>query len=257
MQLKVVIIEDEHHNYRMLRGMVEQFRPDWEIIGPFESVNKSVTWFKENPEPDLIFMDIQLVDGISFSIFEQVKIDSMVIFTTAYDEYALQAFNVNSIDYILKPVKEIKLQEAIMKFEKFHDNKQQNTIVPDYKEMLNAIVRGEKKYRKRFLIAGATSYSKIDTKDIALFYTENRITYAVTFDGKEHTLDLTMEKLDEQLDPEVFFRASRSYIIHNDAIQKIESYFGGKLYIKMTSPIKHEITISRLKATEFKNWLGK
>ena len=121
MKQTVLIIEDEHHNYRMLQGMVQKFRPDWEIIGPLESVSKSVTWFKENPPPDLIFMDIQLVDGISFSIFEQVEVESMVIFTTAYDEYALQAFNVNSIDYLLKPVKDIKLHDAIRKFEKFHN----------------------------------------------------------------------------------------------------------------------------------------
>lgn len=257
MKQTVLIIEDEHHNYRMLQGMVQQFRPDWEIIGPLESVSKSVTWFKENPPPDLIFMDIQLVDGISFSIFEQVEVESMVIFTTAYDEYALQAFNVNSIDYLLKPIKDIKLQDAIKKFENFHNIKFHKDLIPDYTEVLNTIIQGEKKYRKRFLVAGATSFSKINTEDIALFYTENRITYAVTFDGKEHALDHTMEKLEEQLDPEIFFRANRSYILHCDAIQKIESYFGGKLYIKMASPIKHEVTISRLKATEFKNWLGK
>ena len=256
MKTKALIVEDELHNYRLLKGMVEQFRPDWEIIGPFESVKKTVEWFKENPAPDLIFMDIQLVDGVCFSIFEEVNIETMVVFTTAYDEYALQAFNVNSIDYLLKPIKEVKIRDAILKFEKYRSVKTEPNV-PDYKEILSAIVQGEKKYRKRFLVAGATSYSKIDTKDIALFYTENRITYAVTFVGQEHHLDLTMEKLEEQLDPEMFFRANRSYILHSDAIHKIESYYGGKLFIKMAAPIKHEITISRLKATEFKNWIGK
>lgn len=256
MKTKALIVEDELHNYRLLRGMVEQFRPEWQILGPLESVKKSVSWFKENPAPDLIFMDIQLVDGVCFSIFDEVKIDTMIVFTTAFDEYALQAFNVNSIDYVLKPIKEVKIQEAILKFEKYR-NLQTETIVPDYKDILSAIVQGEKKYRKRFLVAGANSYSKINTKDIALFYTENRITYAVSFDGQEHHLDLTMEKLEEQLDPDMFFRANRSYIIHCDAVYKIESYFGGKLHVKLTTPIKHEITISRLKATEFKNWIGK
>lgn len=255
--MKVLIVEDEIHNYRLLKGMVESYRPAWNIIGPFETVSKTVSWLQQNTAPDLIFMDIQLLDGVCFSVFEQTEIDSMVIFTTAYDEYALQAFNVNSIDYLLKPVKEIKLQDAIKKFERFYQSVSSQETSLNYKDLLEAITKGEKKYRKRFLVAGATSYSKIDIKDIALFYTESRITFAVNYKGEEFQLDQTMEKLEEQLNPDLFFRANRSYILHSDAIQKIESYFGGKLYVKMVPPLKHEVTISRLKATEFKNWIGK
>lgn len=256
MKIVALIIEDEHHNYRLLHGMIQKYRPNWNIEGPVDSVSKAVTWLKNNPMPDIIFMDIQLIDGICFSIFEKTDVSSMIIFTTAYDEYALRAFDVNSIDYILKPVKEIRLKEAVDKFEKYMNIQNKYSITPDYNEILDAIKKGDKKYRKRFLVASATSFQKIDVENIALFYTENRITYAVTFEGIEHHLDITMEKLEEQLDPELFFRANRSYIIHSDAIYKIEAYFGGKLFVKTITSVKHEITISRLKAAEFKNWIG-
>ena len=256
--MRVVIIEDEQHNCKMLTGMINSLRPLWEIIETFESVKRSVEWLKKNDQPDLIFMDIQLTDGICFSIFEQVNIESMIIFTTAYDEYAIQAFKVNSIDYLLKPIKEEKLVKAILKFERIFNYFAKNTIdKPDYNTLLKAIKSGEKNYRKRFLISGATSFFKIETKDIAYFYTESRVSFAVMFDAKEHIIDLTMEKLEEQIDPDMFFRANRSQILNIDSIRKFEVYFGGKLILRLIDPFKEPVTISRLKATEFKNWLDK
>ncbi|NOQ28434.1 MAG: response regulator [Bacteroidales bacterium] len=254
--MRVVIIEDEQHNYKMLKGMINKLRPDWEIAGALESVKQSIEWFEKNEQPELIFMDIQLTDGICFSIFEKVKIESMIIFTTAYDEYAIQAFKVNSIDYLLKPISEEKLSGAIKKSEKILDYFEiERNDKPDYETLLKALKSGEKNYRKRFLITGSSSFFKIETKDIAYFYTINRITFAVTFDAKEHILDLTMEKLEEQLDPEIFFRANRSQIINIESIQKFESFFGGKLSVRLVNPFKDSVLISRLKATEFKNWL--
>lgn len=256
--MRVIIVEDELHNYRLLRGMVEKLRPDWQIIDWFESVKSTVAWLKSNPAPDLIFMDIQLTDGISFSIFDQVNVTSMVIFTTAYDEYALRAFQVNSIDYLLKPIKQDKLRLSIEKFEHMvAAATEKPESAPDYKELLQAITSGERKYRKRFLISGATSYFKLDVDDVAWFYTENRVTTAVTFQGKEHVIDLTIEKLEEQLDPDLFFRTNRSSIVHINAIRKFENHFGGKLILKLIAPFNETITISRLKATEFKEWVGK
>jgi len=255
--MKAIIIEDEIHNYRLLKGMVEKLRPEWEILAGLESVKGSVEWLENNPSPDIIFMDIQLTDGISFSIFDKTNVDSMVIFTTAYDEYALRAFQVNSIDYLLKPVKLEKLEQAIIKFENLiqrHQNLQVNK--PDYKELLQAITQGEKKYRKRFLVSGATSFFKLDVSEIAWLYTENRVTTAVTFQGKDYVIDLTIEKLEEQLDPELFFRANRGIIVHINAIRKFENHFGGKLILRLIHPFDQPITISRLKATEFKNWVG-
>jgi DNA-binding LytR/AlgR family response regulator len=256
--VRVIIVEDELHNYRLLRGMVEKLRPDWQIIDWFESVKSTVAWLKSNPAPDLIFMDIQLTDGISFSIFDQVEVSGMVIFTTAYDEYALRAFQVNSIDYLLKPIKTEKLRLAIEKFEHMISASTETTkSAPDYNELLQAISSGEKKYRKRFLISGVTSYFKLDVDDVAWFYTENRVTTAVTFQRKEHVIDLTIEKLEEQLDPDLFFRTNRSSIVNIDAIRKFENHFGGKLILRLVPPLDEAITISRLKATEFKEWVGK
>jgi len=256
--MRVIIVEDELHNYRLLRGMVEKLRPDWEIVEWFESVKSTVAWLNSNPSPDLIFMDIQLTDGISFSIFDQVKVESMVIFTTAYDEYALRAFQVNSVDYLLKPIKETKLQMAIEKLENvFLNSGIEQGETPDYQQILQAITQGEKKYRKRFLVSGATSYFKLDVDDIAWFSTENRVTTAFTYKGKAHIVDLTIEKLEEQLDPELFFRTNRSTIVHINAIRKFETHFGSKLILRLIHPFEEPIIISRLKATEFKEWVGK
>jgi len=256
--MKVIIVEDELPNYRLLKGMVEKLRPDWEIVEWFESVKSTVAWLEKNAAPDLIFMDIQLTDGISFSIFDQVKVESMVIFTTAYDEYALRAFQVNSIDYLLKPIKKEKLTTAIMKFENvFHHPAAKNEKQVNYQELLETITKGEKKYRTRFLISGATSYFKLDVKDIAWFSTENRVTTAFAFEGKSHIVDLTIEKLEEQIDPQQFFRTNRSTMVHVNAIRKFENHFGGKLILRLIPPFEEPITISRLKATEFKEWVGK
>lgn len=256
--MKVIIVEDELHNYRLLRGMVETLRPEWEITQWFESVKSTVQWLQNNPSPDLIFMDIQLTDGISFSIFEKVKVESMVIFTTAYDEYALRAFQVNSIDYLLKPMKNEKLLAAIEKFETMrHHSEEYARPTPDYHDILQAIKIGEKKYRKRFLVNGPTSFFKLDAKDVAWFSTENRITRANTFSGQSHIIDLTIEKLEEQLDPEVYFRTNRSSIVHINAIRKFENHFGGKLILRLINPFDTTIIISRLKASDFKEWVGK
>ncbi|MBI9052428.1 MAG: response regulator transcription factor [Bacteroidales bacterium] len=255
--MKVVIIEDEQHNCKMLIGMINNLRPDWVVQVCLESVKQSIEWFSNNEHPDLIFMDIQLTDGICFSIFDKVDLESMIIFTTAYDEYAIQAFKVNSIDYLLKPMSEEKLSGAIKKAEKvisYIENEDKEK--PDYDSLLQALKTGTKNYRKRFLIAGVSSFFKIETENIAYFYTINRITFAVTFQAKEHIVDLTMEKLEEQVDPEIFFRANRSQIINIESIQKFESYFGGKLSVRLVHPFKENVIISRLKATEFKNWLN-
>ncbi|MDW7693373.1 LytTR family DNA-binding domain-containing protein [Flammeovirgaceae bacterium SG7u.111] len=253
--MKIVILEDEEHNARLLKGMLAGIRPDWEVIEELDSVKSAVAWFSSNLAPDLVFMDIQLTDGVCFSIFDQVQFESMVVFTTAYDQYAIQAFEVNSVDYLLKPIKTEKLLNAILKFEKLHQQTSTEFSKTDFQELASAIRSGEKKFRKRFLVAGATGYSKLETNDIAYFYTENRLTYAVDFKGKKHVLDFTIEKIEEQVDPEQFYRANRSVILNSDAVQKIENYFGGKLIVKLISPLTEPVTVSRLRATSFKNWL--
>lgn len=252
-EMNIVIIEDEEHNARLIIGMIEKLRPEWNILTVLESVSKSVEWFKNNPSPDLVFMDIQLTDGVSFSIFEKTSIESAIIFTTAYDEYAIQAFKVNSIDYLLKPLKESNLLQAIEKFEKWVPKEEVQQT--DFQQLLKSISSGVKEYRERFLVAGAISYFKLYVKDIAYFYFENRVTFAVTFGGDEHILNSSIEKLEEELNPKHFFRLRRSHIVHVDAIQKFDNYFGGKLMVKLISPFSEEIVVSRLRAAEFKTWI--
>jgi len=254
--MKILVIEDELYNQRLLQGMVLKLRPEWEISGMLETVRGSVAWLKNNSHPDLIFMDIQLADGICFSVFDQVEVKSMVIFTTAYDNYAIQAFKVNSIDYLLKPVKENELENAILKFEKFTEPAGVSNEV-DYSEILDAIRFGKKKYRKRFLISGGDAFYKLDAGEIAYFFSENRITTAVTFGNRKHVMDFTLEELEGELDPDTYFRANRQIIVNIDSIRKVEDYFGGKLACKLNPEFAAQVTVSRLKASAFKQWMGK
>ena len=254
--MKIIIIEDELHNLRLLEGMIKKIRPGWEVVQTFESVKSSLKWLRENPHPDLFFMDIQLADGLCFSIFDEVEIQSMVIFTTAYDNYAVQAFKVNSIDYLLKPFREKDLEAAIKKFEHFR------TVAGpagnhDYSDILSAIRYGEKKYRKRFLVSRGAAWFKLAVEDVAYFFSETRITTAVTFHNQNHVVGFPLENLEEELDPEVFFRANRQVIVNIDAIEKIENYFGGKLKVRLNPPFEDEVIVSRLKAFDFKEWVGR
>jgi len=255
--VKIILIEDEPYNLRLLQEMIKKLRPGWEIVNTFDSVKSSVKWLQQNPHPDLFFMDIQLADGLCFSIFDQVKINSMVIFTTAYDNYAIRAFKVNSIDYLLKPFKETDLQTAIEKFENFKKLAGEDNINQDYSEILEAIRSGEKKYRKRFLVSKGAAYYKLPVEDIAYFFSENRITTAVTFNRQNHVVDFSLEALEEQLDPDTFFRVNRQLIVNIQAIEKIENYFGGKLKVRLNPPFENEVVVSRLKATDFKEWVGR
>jgi len=256
-KVNIVLIEDEPYNLRLLEGMIKKLRPGWEVVNTFESVKSSVDWLCKNPHPDLFFMDIQLADGLCFSIFDQVEIKSMVIFTTAYDNYAIRAFKVNSIDYLLKPFKEKDLEIAIEKFENFRNLSGEILTKQDYSEILEAIRHGEKKYRKRFLVAKGAAFYKLPVEDIAYFYSENRITTAVTFNRQNHVVDFSLEALEEQLDPDTFFRVNRQLIVNIQSIEKIENYFGGKLKVRLNPPFDGEVVVSRLKAMDFKEWVGR
>lgn len=259
---RVLIIEDELHNSRILSGMVEKLRPNWELVGVLESVADSVEWLNNNEEADLILMDIQLLDGTCFSIFEQFDFESKtkIIFTTAYDQYAIRAFKVNSIDYLLKPIKEDELAVAFAKFEELQINPVSGVNPNDkayYKSMIESIMSGKKEYRTRFLITGISGYTKLETKDIAYIYSSNKVTFAVDYNGKEYTLDYTLEHLEQDLDPEIFFRANRQMIVHIDTVKKVNNSVGSKLKVIMEPAPAFEVMVSRLKASDFKKWLGK
>ncbi len=256
--VQVLIIEDEAHNSRMLQGLMKQMRPQWQVAALLESVAESVEWLKHHPAPDLILMDIQLSDGICFSIFDQATIapSTRIIFTTAYDEYALRAFKVNSIDYLLKPLDEKELEIALQKFEQYsravHEVEAMN-----YQALVASILDGKKDYRSRFLISGVTSFQKLETNQIAYIFSDSKQSFAVAFDGKQYPLDYCLEQLESQLSPEQFFRVNRKVIVNIEAVSRLGSEDGGRLQVFLTPKPGFEVMVSRLKATELKNWMGK
>ncbi|MEG1545761.1 MAG: LytTR family DNA-binding domain-containing protein [Bacteroides sp.] len=254
--VSAVIIEDEIPAARLLHSMVKRLRPDWQLTILPGNIEEAVKWFDEHSHPDVIFLDIQLSDGNSFDFVAEAKPSSTIIFTTAYDEYAIRAFSVNSIDYILKPVDEERLKEAIGKYEASLGR----TSMP-VKEYLDNIIESlskpiDKRYRTRFLISGTDKFTTLQVSDIAYFYSENRITTAVCYNGKEQFIDLSLDKLSEQLDSDKFFRANRQFIIGIDSIKKIEPYFNNKVVVLVTPVSKEKILVSREKITSFKMWLN-
>lgn len=254
-KLSVVIIEDEIPAARLLSSMVKRLRPDWTLSVLPGNIEEAVDWFAKNPHPDIIFLDIQLSDGNSFDFLSQAKPSSTIIFTTAYDEYAIRAFSVNSIDYILKPVDEKRLLEAIIKYEFLSTS--QNRVTDDYlNTVLESLQPKEKRFRTRFLISGIDSFITLQVNDIAYFYSENKITFAVTHTGTEHIVDLPLDKLTEQLNPDEFFRANRQILLCINAIKRIEPYFNGKILVEVKPSYKDKITISKEKISLFKLWLN-
>lgn len=254
--LNAVIIEDEIPAARLLHSMVSRLRPQWSTTVLPGNVEDTVEWFGQHPHPDLIFLDIQLADGTSFDFLSQAKPSSTIIFTTAYDEYAIRAFSVNSIDYILKPVDEHRLLEAIIKYETI-TSKHNTARTADYLgTVLESLQPKEKRFRTRFLISGVEQFWTLQVADIAYFYSDNKVTFAVTHSGRESIVDLSLDKLYEQLDPDQFFRANRQVILSIGSIKRIEPYFNGKIIVHTKPSNRDKITISREKISNFKIWLN-
>lgn len=253
MNMKVLIIEDEQLNTNRLVRLLQQLKPEWTILEPIETVAGAVNWLYNNPMPDLLLMDIRLSDGLSFEILEAVEVNVPIIFTTAYDEYAIKAFKFNSIDYLLKPIDSDELQHALDKVARL-ENSTISTLHLDNLKDLFAV----KEYRNRFLLPFRDGYRTLLVNEIAFLYTENRITYAqLCNDTQSVVLPQTLEELEQQLDPKQFFRANRQYIIHIDSIQHIFNHFNGKLKVELKRFPTTEILISREKAGAFKQWLDK
>ncbi|MCU4163547.1 LytR/AlgR family response regulator transcription factor [Carboxylicivirga caseinilyticus] len=259
MQIKVIIVEDELHTAGMLKDMIQKLRPEWNVLAILQSVSETIDWLQNSDIKPLIFLDIELADGNSFSIFEQMKVENPIIFTTAYNEFALKAFQLNSVDYLLKPIKESELIKAIEKFERaielFETNVSQSSKV-DYQQLARSIMSSSGGYRKRFLISKRDSFFKLPVEEIAYFYFESRVTFAVAFDGKQHILSHPLDKLEEELDPQMFFRTNRQTIVNIEAIDHFEAYFSGKLVVKLVNKLNDKIMISRGKAVQFKDWVN-
>ncbi|OKZ12312.1 MAG: DNA-binding response regulator [Bacteroides oleiciplenus] len=254
-KLTAAIIEDEVPAARLLSTTIKRLRPEWEIIVLPGSVEEAISWFSTHPHPDILFLDIQLSDGNSFDFLSAANPSSLIIFTTAYDQYAIRAFTVNSIDYILKPVDETRLLDAIVKYETLKSSNYQQT--ENYiKDFIQSLQKQEKTYRTRFLIAGVDKFWTLQVSDIAYFYSENKVTFAVTKNGQEHIIDLSLTRLEEQLDPKRFFRANRQVIVCIDAILHAAPYFNGKIILHVKPAYKDKITVSEEKVSTFKLWLN-
>ena len=251
--MNIIIIEDEKPAARLLERKIEKL--GYSITTLLHSVEESLLWFQSNPHPDLIFLDIQLSDGLSFEIFEQIDIKSAVIFTTAYDEYALRAFKLNSIDYLLKPIDEEELATAISKFEnQFQVNRVSNIDFEAIKRMLvNPI---SKEYRKRFSVKIGQQIKVIDVAEIECLYSENKGTYIHTFDNRDYLIDSSLEVVEAELNPNDFFRISRKYIIPLQSVKEIQVYSNSRLKISLPTYKANEVIVARERVTDFKNWLG-
>lgn len=250
--MKTVIIEDEKPSARRLNRMVTEL--GLQIAVMLHSVEEALNWFQNNEHPELIFLDIQLSDGLSFEIFEEITIKSAIIFTTAYDEYALKAFKLNSIDYLLKPIDEDELKSAV---EKFKENKLQQTDlqvnINDIRKLLiNPI---DRKFKKRFTIKVGQHLKIINTNTIECLYSENKATYIHTNEKRNYLIDNSLEYWQEALDPEQFFRVNRTFIVEINAIKDIISYSNSRLKLILHSYNDQEIIVSRERVKDFKNWI--
>ena len=250
--MKAVIVEDEIVAAQNLQRLITQANKDIEIIAILQSVEDSVEWFSLNPSPDLVFMDIHLSDGASFSIFEKVKIHAPIIFTTAYDEYALKAFEVNSIDYLLKPINSKDLERAINKFSQL--NKPQNSNEEVIANMLAMFQKGKAVYKSSFLIPHKDKFIPLAVNDIAYIYSENKTAKIVASDNRAFYESSSLDEIQRQLDPLKFFRANRQFIISHKAIKDISVWFDSKLSVNLTVEIPEKIIVSRMRAGEFKDW---
>jgi two-component system LytT family response regulator len=255
--MKILIVEDEELAAKRLSQLVLEIEPEAEIHGPIDTVSATVQHLKLKPVYDLILLDIQLADGKSFSIFDECEVITPVIFTTAYDEYALQAFEFNSIDYLLKPVNREKLKTSLQKFHNlkqyFGDSNPNNNL---YEMLRNLQMPGKASYKERFLINKGNAMIPVKVSEIACFYAEEKEVFLLTHDNNRFIIPHSIEDLSTKLDPKLFFRVNRQYIISGDAIQKVHNYFNFKLKVEIAADPKLEIVVSRVKTAAFKAWMN-
>ncbi|MEI8113131.1 MAG: LytTR family DNA-binding domain-containing protein [Bacteroidia bacterium] len=251
---KVLIIEDEKPAAEWLQQLILKFDREISVLGVIDSVNGAAEWFQKNPAPDLVFMDIQLADGLSFEIFERVKVPCPVIFTTAYEEYAVKAFKVNSIDYLLKPIAYSELEDA---FQKFGTTFREVQPVPEVTiELLNKVKEMlRKQYKSRFVIKVGEHLKSIPVEDILFFYSLEKATFLCTADFKTYLIDYSLDRVSEMVDEHKFFRINRKYILNNQSIADIVVYSNSRLKIKLKKPDEEPIIVSRDKVAAFKEWL--
>jgi two-component system LytT family response regulator len=246
--MRVLIIEDEAAASRRLKKLVKEIEPGAEVINEVDSIESAIVWFSENDLPDLVLMDIHLADGSSFEIFNHVEMKCPVIFTTAYDQYAIDAFRVNAVDYLLKPIKKAELQAAIEKYKKLN-----SPVNIDYKAIGDAL--STDKYNRRFLIRIGQTIKVVELRQAAYFYTEDKITFIVTKDGKRYPLDISLEKLEEICDPRTFFRINRQFIVNIENIKEMYAFSKSRVKLILDPPTDQTTIVSTERSPVFKRWL--
>lgn len=253
--MKVFIIEDEQPAANRLAKLLQQLNDEIEIVHRADSIEAAVKFFQSSPELDLAFMDIQLADGLSFSIFEQVQVTVPVIFTTAFDQYTLKAFKVNSIDYLLKPIDEKELERAVEKFYNFYQQKKDmsaNDKIIQLMQQMNLV-----KYKERLLIKRGQQLTYLKTTDTAYCFADGKLCYAVDFSGNKYLLENNLGQLEEQLHPSSFYRINRHLLINIEAIKKVHTWLGGRLKVEIAPSTTAETVVSRERVNGFKEWLGR
>lgn len=250
--MKALIIEDEKAAVRNLMALLSEVAPDIEVIATLDSITDSIDWFREHAMPELVFLDIHLADGSSFEIFEHVDITCPVIFTTAYDEYALRAFKVNSIDYLLKPIGQTDILNAIAKLKRLQI--ETSAQEPDYSNLIRALKRQDS-YKTHFLIpVKGDKLLPLSVDMILFFYIHEGNVKAVMTDGKEYTFTQTLDELADCLNPNLFFRVNRQYLISRKAVLDIDLWFNGRLSVNLKVPVEDKILVSKARVAEFKEW---
>ena len=252
--MNYIITEDEKPTAERLKRMISNVSPDLEHLATFDSVSSAVKWLNANKHPNLAFFDIQLADGLSFEIFEQVEVEFPVIFTTAFNEYAIKAFKVNSIDYLLKPIDEAELKNAIQKFQKGFAQKPQALGNDSIAKALSMLTNS---YKTRFVVKVGEHIRMIPVEEIALLFSSEKYTFIRTISGRDYGIDSTLEQVMNMVNPSEFFRVSRKHIIAISAIKDIIAYSGSRLKLKLSIPTDEDILVSREKVAEFKEWLDR
>ncbi len=250
---RILLIEDEHLAAKRLSKMLHQLDNQIDIIDTLDAVEDAVAWFKNYEHPDLVFCDIQLADGLSFSIFEQIEISCPIVFTTAYDQYAIKAFEVNSIDYLLKPIEAKALERAWQKFQTLHLSSTDNlaALVANF-----AKANQQKNFKERFLIKSGEQYKYLTINEVAYFVSEDGMTFFIAKNGKRYIVDDKLDMLETTLNPRNFFRINRKFIVHEDCVSKISTYFNSRLILELSPIAKDEVIVARERVGAFKDWLN-
>ena len=253
--MNVLIIEDEPFAQQELIRILNSIDPSINVLECIDSVEESVKWLENNKQPDLVFMDIQLSDGLSFEIFNHTEVVPPVVFTTAYDEYAIKAFKVNSIDYLLKPIEEEDLAKAIEKFISLKKSSESSGSYLTKNQLEEVLGLYKPTYKTRLVVRLGDKIRHIETNDIAYFFSEDKVSFILTAEGKKYIINYTLEQIESFINPLVFYRINRQYITNIKAIKTIDKYFNSRLLIGLEPPVEDEVLISRTKVTNFLNWL--